>query len=297
MYYLLRLYTLACFSLFFYCSSQSQTYLPMLEDGKEWYVRYKCLNFCATNNSTTYRLFIDGDTTIGNLTYKRIVGNNYVDPSPFGWSNTGFFRWMREDTTTGKVYVLTDCQTNGIGPEQLLFDFSLNVGDKISNCVDTAITCTSVSTITTLDGIPRKQMSLDKFWTSNPEMIEGLGGNYYFWQLAPLAFWEAVYLDCVLKDGVPIYGPCANLITASPEAAEPSFSIRSFTHEEVQSFEVSQLPMEGTLTLFDLNGRKIKELPVAASGGRLEVSGLSKGIFIYQLKSGDQAINKKFIRL
>ncbi len=297
MYYLLRYYILVCSSLFFYFSAQSQSYLPMLEDGKEWYLDYVCVDFCAGQTVTVYHLSINGDTTIGNQTYKRIEANFRNLSNPFGWSTTGFFSWMREDTTTGKVYTLANCQ-GGVGSEQLLFDFSLNVGDKISNCLDTAITCTNVSTITTLDGVPRRQMDLDRFApASNPKVIEGLGGNYYTWRLAPLAFVEEVYLGCVLKDGVPIYGPCANLITNVSEAIEPAFTIRSFSGDDTQSFEISQLPMPGSLTVFDLSGRKIKELPVSASGGRLEVNGLGKGIYIYQLKSGDQAINKKFIRL
>lgn len=250
--YLLRTYLIVCSSLLFFNSVHSQSYLPMLEDGKEWTIVHYCYAFvCGPLYTQAYHIYLDGDSIIGNQVYKRATAEyrNSINP----WGQPFTYGWFREDTLTGQVFRLMSCsEMDSTVTEQLLFDFSLNVGDTMSNCSDSTIICTGVQTITTSDGKQRREITvIHDFYGATPKkMIEGIGGEYYNWELQPLGFVDTTFIDCVAKDNINIYGNCA-VVTDIPELE--THLVSTFSSGEAQIFEFPPYRKARTLQVYRNN--------------------------------------------
>ena len=126
------------FLFFVFTSLFSQSYTPLLKEGNKWWVYYRegWCDICNAQYKASY-IFINGETTVSGVIYKRIYSNLYhINPyGPFGTDvpNTNnpdvFECLMREDTNTRKVYFL-DASTN---KEKLLYDFYAQNGDIIDS--------------------------------------------------------------------------------------------------------------------------------------------------------------------
>ncbi|WP_312768301.1 hypothetical protein [Epilithonimonas sp.] len=124
--------------LFTFFNVFSQSYTPLLKEGNKWWVYYRegYCDFCNAQYKASY-IFINGETTIDGVVYKKIYSNlYYINPyGPFGTDvpNTNnpdvLECLMREDTAAKKVYFL-DVNTN---TEKLLYDFSAQIGDVIED--------------------------------------------------------------------------------------------------------------------------------------------------------------------
>ncbi|MFM7079427.1 MAG: hypothetical protein ACKOYC_06515 [Bacteroidota bacterium] len=114
-------------------SASSQTYHPLLDStANVWHYTANWIPVktmqpaggpCSYQNSSQYfRLESVGDTIINGTDY-RIIDNFEI------WTNfvPCRFGYIREDTTTRKVYFIP----NDFSPEILMYDFSLNQGDQI----------------------------------------------------------------------------------------------------------------------------------------------------------------------
>lgn len=86
-------------------------YVPMLQNGNTWtYLSYRSIYPGLTKFETVSRSIL-GDTTIDNLTYSK---SNFTK------------LLLREDTSSQKVFIFDPLSNT----EELLYDFSLNVGDS-----------------------------------------------------------------------------------------------------------------------------------------------------------------------
>jgi hypothetical protein len=118
------------------CLTWAQTYYPMLDPvSNDWYfvsamvpVRLSqnavnCAYGMGPWTSFSYKSTTTGDTVIGGNTYRKLEEVNTFFPG-----NDCFFGYLREDTASRKIYFM-DHQS---GPETVLYDFSMQVGDSIS---------------------------------------------------------------------------------------------------------------------------------------------------------------------
>lgn len=119
--------------LFIFFNVLSQSYTPLLKEGNKWWVYYRegYCDFCNPQYRAYY-IFINGETVVDNVVYKRIYSNLYRN-CPYMGSCTNptnpdvFECLMREDLITKKVYFL-DSNTN---TEKLIYDFSAQAGDVL----------------------------------------------------------------------------------------------------------------------------------------------------------------------
>lgn len=117
-------------------ASKAQTYYPLLDSvTNNWYLlanyipvepgaspqMFGC-NYGFPPSFTSYTIFTTGDTIISGNTYKILEHNDYNN------FNLCTYGYMREDTATRKVYFID----NIFSPEELLYDFSMQIGDSIS---------------------------------------------------------------------------------------------------------------------------------------------------------------------
>jgi hypothetical protein len=108
---------LVILTIFVTCSlfAQAQTYKPLLDQFNEWRFTYCFLGNCSDD---TY--YTDGDMQFGGYQYKILDGYHFISRTI----------WLREDTSTQKVYLSYQLGQNG-RRENLLYDFALQVGDSI----------------------------------------------------------------------------------------------------------------------------------------------------------------------
>lgn len=151
-------------------SNGQEIYRPFLEEGKVWTYHYYNDH---TGKDFYESLTVDGDTIIGDKSYKRIV-DVATESYQYG---------MREDGR--KVYcIYAHYESNG---EKLIYDFGLNVGDTFKLYdADETVDPSSRATVVSVDTIvvgnrafrvmnirPKDMMGWSNWW------IEGIGSMYY----------------------------------------------------------------------------------------------------------------------
>jgi len=90
-------------------------YIPLVQNNAKWN------EFYQFEDLQNYEINISGDSLINGIKYKKVI---ITPPKYFGSLNL-----LREDTTLKKVYQYIDYYPTGY--EELIYDFSMNVGDTI----------------------------------------------------------------------------------------------------------------------------------------------------------------------
>ena len=133
-----KFYTLFILILIYSQTVKAQGYYPMLDSvANRWYYTENILPLSPQNTpvagapcsygsggffGTSFQLYTSGDTLINNLIYKILLQGQYS--SPFYC----VYGYLREDTTASKIYFID----NIFSPEELLYDFSMQVGDTMT---------------------------------------------------------------------------------------------------------------------------------------------------------------------
>lgn len=123
---------------FFVCilciESKAQNYVPLLDStSNTWHFVFNIIPVrqqaalqpsCFYGNWAGISSTIStiGDTVINSVTYKKLLQREFANPF-----NDCLFGYVRENTATGQVYFMD----NIFSPEELIYDFSMTVGDSI----------------------------------------------------------------------------------------------------------------------------------------------------------------------
>jgi hypothetical protein len=122
----------------------AQPYYRILKDGRNWIYTRMAEHDPPIYISHAYALSIQGDTLLQGNSYKKIYqrtlkinssSTSIQDPKEI--LTTDLYALMREDTIDRKVYLLpildtfSSCQST----EHLLYDFSLEEGDTLNDCL------------------------------------------------------------------------------------------------------------------------------------------------------------------
>lgn len=124
----------------------AQDYKPLAIDGATWVIGYAPQIW---ENTDFYAYKIEGDSTVNNVTYKKVYRYDLLDNvmNPYEIVSKDFYALIREDIMDKKVYVhignqeLFDlandlCWNTWIFEEELLLiDFDKNIGDTMSDCI------------------------------------------------------------------------------------------------------------------------------------------------------------------
>lgn len=122
-------------------------YVPFAEEDKFWiYLNYDAANQDIPKRISGHAITLLGDTTINALAYKKVYrlnlkGGHNCPPAdqpcwdfdyPYQTESTSLDGFIREDIAEKKVYYLNNTDAS---EEDVLFDFSLEVGDTVNNHV------------------------------------------------------------------------------------------------------------------------------------------------------------------
>ena len=153
---------------------KAQDYHPIVEDGKQWNVLFSYpWSPPEPQHKYTDIYKIEGDTLVDGMSYKVMYTTRNEDLT--GWNCWGFIR----ETEDGQVF----SRRPSTSDEQLLYDFSMEVGDTICMCDHGFYECCMVvieKGEILVNGEPRQQIVLEYPFGSGAEevWIEGIGSLY-----------------------------------------------------------------------------------------------------------------------
>jgi len=167
----------------------SQTYAPLLNNS------YWIVQQVYYGSHINQVISDDGEVVIGAFTYRK-----YADQSMYSADN-----YIREDISAKKVYRYKN------GSDQLLYDFSLNVGDNIILGDGRSYEVASITNINVNGGIRRRFHLVcyagGTMVLTSETWIEGVGGiehplkpNYELYLSDPV-----LVLTCSFQNGINIY--------------------------------------------------------------------------------------------
>jgi hypothetical protein len=234
---------------------------------------------------SSYWIKFQGDTTINNVRYKKILQAD--DALHSDWYVNGY---IREDTVAQKVYLFN----NYTESDQLLYDFSLEKGDSI--LIWDGVTFVKIDTVlyepfgdskNTL-----KQICFNKGCTH--KWIKGIGSSRGV--LNGLNTIKTVgayyYLLCYYKNENMVYSnPEFNdcfITTATRELPVSSDLIRAFQRTKGKLTVELNKAKSGKLYLYNTMGQLYKTEIITERLNTISLPG--NGIFIYRFKSEDGKI-------
>ncbi len=288
-------------------AAMSQAYHPVIEMNKYWDQsnqdgwspcsleprRYKFVDVYTTMNGHTYQMCktyrLRGQPIDDQMTCPPFV----ADTIPIETS------WLREDTIARKVYIYYPLWEPN--PDQLLYDFTLNVGDTLQSYYagyGFPLVLSAVETVTLNNGEIRKKYVFEE----DPYIfyIEGIGGGLGL--VLPLYFFEHQdrTLYCVKKDGEDIWGTECNTVFIAVKN-EPEISISVFPNpvDDVLNINLNNISESHPFSfeMFDLNGTKILTTRLESSDNAVSLTNLSPGFYIYKIRSEATLKNGKLVKL
>ena len=255
------------------CRCQTNIYHPFPDSNAIWRVDKYDSSFPNGTAFSTYQIYFDGDTiTASGLKYHilSIEGNFDINTPSYGYGK-GVFGFLMQDTITRRVYYKTSTDLNSTTLDSLLYDFNLQIGDKvISNQYfrqsgDTMMIYSIDSIL--INGNYRKKFNisyLDSQLTT-VSIIEGIGstlGGFYQYK-----YFEQYYdLVCFKQNDTTFY-PYSNY-SCDPIAA--SLNDNKFSKQTIDIypipakdyFIISSTYDIAYIDIYDLYGKKIHDFKI-----------------------------------
>lgn len=244
--------------------SQTTIYHPFPDSNAIWVGHYwPGLINCGEN----YAYIISGDTAIGNLTYHKLF-IPYVNSYGICTVNhtAGYNGCFRQDLIARKVFYITP----GNLTEDLLYDFTLQVGDTIPGF--TRLGCTQpTDTITQVDSMLigtnyRRVWHFGQFVTSNT-IIEGIGFISGILEGCATNFPDGPFylLDCFQQNGTTLYPDTLTSCQLQSDINGPSRnSIRTSIYPNpfscLTTVKTNQHLVNASLTIYNSLGQQVKQI-------------------------------------
>ena len=281
--------------------AQTNVYHPFPDSNAHWNIWFNANCFSNGMANEEYSIVISGDTIINSLTYHKLSVPDVVSYSTgtcTGWQTAGYKGAIRQEISNRKVYIIPP-----VGTEQLLYDFTLQVGDTVKGYIAPANP--PPDKIQKIDSILignsyRKRWIANSFF--NFPLIEGVGFMYGLVQRSPGNIIDETSFEvtCFKQNGNTLYAnastTCALLLTGIEKNSEKEFS-----------FSVSPNPSTGIFTLtsseqfqfsvLDIFGREVYQSPnhPITQSTTVDLSSQAKGIYIIRAKIKEGIVSKKII--
>jgi len=283
-----------CFFILVSINSVAQTsvYHPFPDSNAVWNV--EIVSQCSSSTVTWewYSYVMNGDTSIGGNSYHKIYIPLFLDTSQcFGNSALAgyYFGCVRQDTSLKRVYFIERLAST----ENLLYDFSLEIGDTIHGLLTNWGDCADDSVITEIDSILingnyRKRWKVPTMLMPQ-HIIEGIG--YLGGPFTPICSWEGRDdLSCFTQDNVVLYedsfnvthpGLCGIINSVSPVEKKPTTFLYPNPVFEEAMLETPAQP--AVLSIYNYLGILVLERKIISNKTILQLEDLHDGIYFYCL--------------
>ncbi|MBW6492379.1 MAG: T9SS type A sorting domain-containing protein [Lentimicrobium sp.] len=285
--------------------SQMNYPIPM-DSTSEWRL-YVSASSGGSNYSTSsdYRVFIVGDTTIGEHVYSRLLSSGLhsftyqgiTQSTPF---ENEFYAFIRTDSA--RTYKFFD------GHDELLYDFSLQAGDTLPITIinwSPTVIIASVDTILIAGKYLKKFNLFDPGGSLNSSWyVEGIGHENGLDAPMNIMFDNGYSFECYAENHVPVFPdgstcdltvdiverPVANeTILTYPNPSEGIFTVTLNADTEKKLF-VKIMGVSGNLIMSDT--WHIKQ---GLNKHVFNLSGTSAGIYVLFLHDGNSIIHNKIV--
>lgn len=279
-------------ALFFFSTVHlfAQQYVPFPTDSARWRVSYGMSIFGCTGYAGEAMFEITGDTILGTQTYHKIYEIGYSNgPGCYMAGYNGFVCGIREDSSK-RIWRCYD----GVQPEELLYDFNLNVGDS----VNTMQNCGCDAMVDSIDSVLigsayRKRFIIQKNFFcggGTVEVIEGIGSTNGL--LECFGFLEATSsLNCYWESGFTLYPSSSANCVPLVEAIQETTSESHFTAypnpagNAVQISCANGFASAQLVTITDVDGRTMRSEMIVPHNGTLGIDrqNLSAGVYFVEV--------------
>jgi hypothetical protein len=205
---------------------------------------------------------------------------------------TNFF--IREDTIERKVYIYDPYLTP---TDQLLYDFSLSVGDTLQSDYNVGplgspIVLMTIDSITLQNGEKRKEFIFYAFDTNNitANYIEGIGGQQGLFAPIFPAFEQNEFYGyfCINENEINLWGDQCIWYFVGMSNQNENQTIKVFPNpaQDILNVNLSQKIPFADLTVSNIQGKEIFREKLNHSSNKITISQINPGIYIYQITSG-----------
>lgn len=263
---------------------KAQDYHPLVEDGKQWNVLFSYpWSPPEPQHKYTDIYKIEGDTLVDGVPYKVMYTTRNENLT--GWNFCGIIRETEDKQVFYRRY--------GSPDEEMLYDFSMEVGDTICMCDYGYDECCMVvieKGETIVNGEPRQQIVLEYPFGNGVEevWIEGIGSLYGIIDSGSLFLTGGTtnllcyYEDCDLiwQNTMPGFDMC-HIINPDGIEEDETFSVVSvFPNPSkgkviIEGVEVTEVKVYNAL------GQLVK---IVREKNEIDVAGLLEGVYLLRVK-------------
>jgi hypothetical protein len=273
--------------------SQTSVYHPFPDSSAVWNF-HTTLAMCTLGGGVEsyYSITISGDTLINSQVYHKLF-TPFVQSivtgtcSPYVFS--GYDGAVRQDTANRKVFYVPPSDST----EQLLYDFSMQVGDTVKGYIESIIL--PLDTVQSIDSVLvgnnyRKRWLINSCY--NIMLIEGIGSTFGLIEPSPGCILDVPYYEliCFKQNGMTLY-PDTNanceVITdvknINPETYLTTITPNPFSDKLTINNNNNDL---SEIILYDMVSRKLLQQKFT-NAVTLNTSQLAKGIYLYEVRNPD----------
>lgn len=269
--------------------AQTNVYHQFPDSNAVWNIHWEC---SFGTGEAWFSYYIDGDTTINNLVYQKMMRGPVVTTGTCGTGGYPYLGAFREDTVAKKVWHIHPFETM----EMLHLDFNLQVGDTFPDPMVDACW----STVSGIDSVLIGN-NYRKRWTlaSNAQIIEGIGSTWGLMEPpCEVIDFPQTTLTCFSQDGQTLYPDTTTNCHFIDNVESLSGNKNSFIvypNPATDQFAVdSRQYTKGQLKIFNSLGEKIYSSDFR---GLLTVDCrlFPRGIYFVQIQTEDEIMNTKVL--
>jgi hypothetical protein len=210
--------------------------------------------------------------------------------------------FVREDNIEKKVYIYDPYLTP---TDQLLYDFSLSVGDTLNSDYNlgplgSPIVLMTIDSVTLQNGEKRKEFifyALDSNITAN--YIEGIGGQQGLFAPIFPAFEQNEFYGyfCISENEINLWGDQCIWYFVGMNNQKENRIITVFPNpaHDFLNVNLSQKMPFADLTISNIQGKEILRMNLNHSSNNIPISQIKPGIYIYKIISGQLIKQNKII--
>jgi hypothetical protein len=282
-------------------NGQTSIYRPFPDSNAVWNINFYSGCMIGTDQEF-YSITFSGDTTINSLTYHKLF-SPFVQSFISGGCNvthtTGYKGAIRQDTTNKKVFYVPPTDLN----EQLLYDFTLQVGDTVKGFLESFAFQPDV--VLSIDSVLVGD-NYHKRWIINTcyniYLIEGIGSTFGLIELSPgcITDYDGYTITCFQQNGQSIYPDTTSncqLITSIYSIDPNSSKVKVFPNPSngLITVDFEQPSNIREIKVTDLLGNIVKQQKTF-NNKKIYIDNLPSGVYILTIFDKDnKTINEKII--
>ena len=206
--------------------------------------------------------------------------------------STGLF--IREDTAAREVYVFDE----SLNPhDQLLYDFSLNVGDTLHSQYNGngTLVLTSIENITLNDGAVRKSLTFSNAFGPAGSYTASIGGSYGLFYPIEFNFSSQHGYFCIKENGINLLGSSCDYpyVGIPVKTTKELLSILVDPSESSLKIHIYSPLHNIKLSLYSLSGQLILSESIIEKETKVNLHGLSEGSYFALVHSDEETVKSR----